>query len=77
MQCLLGQWREDAGISGCRYGYGERVQQDEGFADLVLQRVAMLQYRSLSDIIAKSPELQAMIPELSHIHSKSCGDRIF
>ena len=54
----------------CRYGYGERVQQDESFADLILQRVAVLQYSSLADIIAKIPELQASIPELANISSE-------
>lgn len=49
----------------CRYGYGERVQQDEDFADLILQRVAMLQYGSLLDLVMKSPELQATIPDLN------------
>ena len=48
-----------------RYGYGERVQQDENFADLVMQRVAMLQYGSLLDIVMKSPELQNSIPDLT------------
>ena len=41
------------------------MQQDEDFADLILQRVAMLQYGSLLDIIMKSPELQATIPDLA------------
>lgn len=49
---------------GHRYGYGERVQQDESFADLILQRVAMLQYSSLLDLISKSTELQCKIPDL-------------
>ena len=48
----------------CRYGYGERVQQDESFADLILQRVAMLQYSSLLNLISKSPELQSLVPDL-------------
>ena len=47
-----------------RYGYGERVQQDETFADMILQRISMLQYSTLYALVNASPQLRDMLPHL-------------
>jgi KUP system potassium uptake protein len=48
-----------------RYGYGERISQDETFADMILQRISMLQYNTLHAMVTTSPQLQGMLPNLS------------
>ena len=52
------------GSCSCRYGYGERVQQDETFADMILQRISMLQYNTLHALVNASPQLRDMLPHL-------------
>jgi len=47
-----------------RYGYGERICQDETFADMILQRISMLQYSTLHALVAASPKLQVLLPHL-------------
>lgn len=43
------------------------MQQDEAFADQVLQRISVLLYASLQAAIKLAPELQEMIPALPSV----------
>lgn len=47
----------DRAILGCRYGYMERVRQDESFVRELLSRVLHLLYKTLQERASKMPSL--------------------